>query len=195
MLELQWGRQLALTFGGSTNAVAAVLTAFMLGLGVGSWLGGRIADRLARPALAIAIIEIALAAIGPLLGLALASLPNLAAAWLPGVASAGDPVFVASRFLLALGLLIVPTTLMGATYPILVRATATDLGQLHRGIGRLYAANTLGGVAGVLLAGFAILPAAGIPGSIIAAAGANLAAAGAAAGRPSSLRDPAIIKD
>ncbi len=180
VLELQWGRQLALTFGGSTNAVAAVLTAFMLGLGVGSRLGGRIADRLARPALAIGFIEIALAAIGPLLGLALASLPSLAATWLPGVASAGDPVFVASRFLLALVLLIVPTTLMGATYPILVRATATDLEHLHRGIGRLYAAGTLGGVAGVLLAGFAILPAAGIPGSIIAAAGANLAAAGAA---------------
>jgi len=180
VLELQWGRQLALTFGGSHNAVAAVLTAFMLGLGLGSWLGGRVADRLRRPALAIGVIELALAGLGPLLGLALFHLPSLAAHWLPGIASATHPLFVGSRFLLALGLLIVPTTLMGATYPILVRATAFNLGDLHRGIGRLYAANTLGGVAGVLLAGFAVLPVTGIPGSIMVAVGANLAAAVAA---------------
>jgi predicted membrane-bound spermidine synthase len=180
VLELQWGRQLALTFGGSHNAVAAVLTAFMLGLGLGSWLGGRVADQLRRPALAIGVIELALAGLGPLLALALIQLPGIAAQWLPGVASATHPLFVASRLVLALGLLIVPTTLMGATYPILVRATAFNLGDLHRGIGRLYAANTLGGVTGVLLAGFAVLPATGIPGSIMVAAGANLAAAGAA---------------
>jgi len=180
VLELQWGRQLALTFGGSHNAVAAVLTAFMLGLGLGSLVGGRIADRLNRPALAVAAIELALAALGPALGLSLNRLPTVAAALLPGIDFAGHPVFVVSRFLAALALLVVPTTLMGATYPILVRATAADLGRLHRGIGRLYAANTLGGVAGVVLAGFAVLPAAGIPGSIVAAAGANLVAAAAA---------------
>ena len=56
MLELQWGRQLALTFGGSHPAVASVLTAFMLGLGIGSFFGGRVADRLRRPALAIAVV-------------------------------------------------------------------------------------------------------------------------------------------
>jgi len=180
VLELQWGRQLALTFGGSHNAVAAVLTAFMLGLGLGSWLGGRRADRLRRPALAIAKIELALAALGPLLALLLTQLPALASKWLPEIASANHPLFVASRLVLALGLLIVPTTLMGATYPILVRANAVDLNHLHSGIGRLYAANTLGGVVGVLLAGFAVLPILGIPGSIALAAGANAVAACAA---------------
>ena len=195
VLQLQWGRQLALTFGGSHNAVAAVLTAFMLGLGLGSFIGGRVADRLRRPALAIGAIEVALAALGPLLGLALVHLPSVAAHWLPGVASAGAPLFVASRFLLALGLLVVPTTLMGATYPILVRAASVDLDGLHRGIGRLYAANTLGGVAGVLLAGFAILPATGIPGSMVTAAAANLIAAGAAVAAYSRTAKPLKASD
>jgi spermidine synthase len=179
-LELQWGRQLALTFGGSHHAVAAVLTAFMLGLGVGSLVGGRAADRLRRPALAIAVLELALAVLGPVLAVALSHLPGIAASWLPGVASAEHPLFTISRFGLALALLLVPTTLMGATYPILVRAAATDLDGLHRSISRLYAANTIGGVAGVLLAGMVVLPAAGIPGSVLVAAVANLAAAGAA---------------
>ena len=180
ILELQWGRQLALTFGGSHHAVAAVLTAFMLGLGVGSFLGGRIADRLHRPALTIVALEIALAAVGPILALALIRLPGTAAEWLPSISSADHSLFAVSRLLLALALLILPTTLMGATYPILVRAAASDLDGLHRGIGRLYAVNTLGGVAGVLLAGLTILPTTGIPGSVAAAAGANLLAAGAA---------------
>ena len=61
VLELQWGRQLALTFGTSQNAVTAVLAAFMIGLGLGSLVGGRVADRLRRPALAIAGIELVLA--------------------------------------------------------------------------------------------------------------------------------------
>ena len=180
VLELQWGRQLALTFGGSHHAVASVLTAFMLGLGIGSFFGGRVADRLQKPALAIAAIEIALAVLGPVLGFALTRLPAFAAQWFPGVASAEHPMFTISRFVLALAVLMIPTGLMGATYPILVRASAADLDGLHRGISRLYAANTIGGVAGVLLAGLAVLPAAGISGSILVAAGANLAAAVAA---------------
>jgi len=196
VLELQWGRQLALTFGGSHNAVAAVLTAFMLGLGLGGWLGGRRADRLRRPALAIAKIELALAALGPLLALALTQLPTLASRWLPGIASAEHPLFVASRLVLALGLLVVPTSLMGATYPILVRANAVDLNRLHSGIGRIYAANTLGGVVGVLLAGFTVLPVLGIPGSTALAAGANAVAACAAliASNRSAASPPPMIR-
>jgi spermidine synthase len=180
VLELQWGRQLALVFGGSQPAVAAVLTAFMLGLGLGSLLGGRLADRLPRPALGLSVIELALAGLGPLLAIALIRLPAAAAGWLPAVGGAGQPLFVGSRLALALGLLLLPTTLMGATYPILVRAAGRDLAGLHRGLGRIYAANTLGGVAGVGLAGFVALPAAGVPGSVALAAAGNLAAAVAA---------------
>ncbi|MEE4272592.1 MAG: fused MFS/spermidine synthase [Thermoanaerobaculales bacterium] len=180
VLQLQWGRQLALVFGGSHHAVAAVLTAFMLGLGIGSLLGGRIADRLRRPALAIAVIELALVVLAPLLALALVRVPVVAAGWLPAAASSTDAPFLISRLALALVLLVTPTTLMGATYPILVRAAARDVDTLHRGIGRLYAVNTLGGVAGVVLAAFAILPVWGIPGSVAAAATANGVAAAAA---------------
>jgi len=181
VLELQWGRQLALTFGGSQHAVTAVLAAFMLGLGAGSFVGGRLADRLRRPALAITAVELGLAVAGPILTVALTRLPSLAAAWLPAVDDAGRPLFVASRLALAAALLLVPTTLMGATYPILVKAAGADLAALHRGLGRLYAANTLGGVAGAVIAGFVVLPAAGVPGSAALAAAANLVAAAAAA--------------
>ncbi|HSL16757.1 MAG TPA: fused MFS/spermidine synthase, partial [Methylomirabilota bacterium] len=180
VLELQWGRQLALTFGGSQLAVAAVLAAFMLGLGVGSFVGGRVADRLRRPALAVAWIELGLVVAGPLLTVLLIRLPAIAATWLPAVDDAAHPLFVGSRLAMAMVLLAVPTTLMGATYPLLVKAGGADLSRLHRGLGRLYAGSTLGGVAGVLLAGFLVLPKTGIPGSVALAAAGNLAAAAAA---------------
>jgi spermidine synthase len=184
-LELQWGRQLALVFGSSHNAVAAVLTAFMLGLGIGGVLGGRAADRLARPALAVAAIELVLSATGPLLAWLLVRSPSLAANWLPNVADATDPLFVGSRLMLALAIVLLPTTLIGATFPILVRAAAVDLEAMHHGIGRLYAAGTIGGVSGALTAGLVVVPEWGIPGSIAAASGANLVAgiAAFAAGR------------
>jgi len=194
VLELQWGRQLALVFGGSHHAVAAVLSAFMLGLGVGSLLGGRIADRLRRPALTIVALEVGLTMLGPAIAILLARLPFFAAAWLPGTASTTDPGFLVSRLVVALVLMIVPTTLMGATFPILVRAVTIDVDTLHRGIGRLYAANTLGGVVGVAAAGFLVLPTWGIPGSVVIAAGANLAAAAIAllAHRSRANRDLAV---
>jgi len=64
-LELLWGRELALAFGSSQYAVATVLAAFMLGLGLGSWIGGRLADRVAAPAAVAARIELALVIAGP----------------------------------------------------------------------------------------------------------------------------------
>ncbi len=126
VLELQWGRQLALTFGGSHNAVAAVLTAFMLGLGVGSL--ARRPDRRStspRPRWPSASIELALASDRP----PARARPEPAAESRRRLAARGRlrrrpglRRFALSRWPSVCS--IVPTTLMGATYPILVRATA-----------------------------------------------------------------------
>jgi len=180
-LQLVWGRELALTLGGSQFAAATVLTAFMLGLGVGSGIGGRLADRARRPALLVAALEVGLAAFGPALSLGLLALPGAAAGMLPAAASATSAAFLAPRLALAVLLLLVPTTLMGATYPVLARAAGSSLPDLHRALPVLYAANTLGGVAGAAAAGFGLLPGGGIPLAAGAAAAANLVAAAMAA--------------
>src|SRR5580765_2727720 len=57
VLEMLWTRLLTLVFGSTTLAVSTVLTAFMGGLGLGSYLAGRFADRLKTPARAYAFIE------------------------------------------------------------------------------------------------------------------------------------------
>src|SRR3954447_2564355 len=62
ILELLWTRMLTLVFGSTTLAVSTVLTAFMGGLGLGSWLAGKLADRLREPVRAYAIAEAAIGA-------------------------------------------------------------------------------------------------------------------------------------
>jgi len=160
--------------------VATVLAAFMLGLGLGSFLGGRLADRLAAPAKVAAVIELTLAVAGPLWSIGLLRLPALAAAILPEAGDATRPAFLIGRLLTAVIVLALPTTLIGAGFPLLARAAARSVPELHHGIGRLVAGATLGGVAGVIATGFVVLPRAGVPGAAAFAAAANLGAALAA---------------
>ena len=164
ILELLWTRMLTLVFGSTALAVSTVLTAYMGGLGLGSYLAGKWADRLKDPVRAYAFAE---AAIG---------VYALAVPWIigfyPGLnqwlwATFGDRYTLLSvlRFLASAGLLIVPTTLMGATLPILARYFVSrpfEMGRVSLRLGTLYAVNLFGAVAGSFMAGFVFLPMAGV---------------------------------
>ena len=164
ILELLWTRMLTLVFGSTALAVSTVLTAYMGGLGLGSYLAGKLSDRLRDPVRAYALAE---AAIG---------IYALAVPWIigfyPGLnqwlwASFGDRYTLLSvlRFFASAGILIVPTTLMGATLPILARyfvARPFELGRVSLRLGTLYAVNLFGAVAGSFAAGFIFLPMAGV---------------------------------
>src|SRR5947207_5747116 len=58
--EVVWSRQLVLVFGNTTQAISAILTGFFGGMAIGSAVGGRIADRVARPLRLYGLIEIVL---------------------------------------------------------------------------------------------------------------------------------------
>jgi spermidine synthase len=83
--------------------------------------------------------------------------------------------FTLVQFILVGLVLLVPTTLMGGTLPVLGQALARDPGRLGRTIGALYAINTFGAVAGVAVAGYLLLPAVGNRWSLLIGAAANLA--------------------
>lgn len=171
--ELTWTRMLTQLLGGSASAVTAVVTAYMLGLSLGAWRFGRRADATDRPVLLYARLELALAgwaAIFPVLvGLAeafyAASLERLLPS--PGL-------LTAVRFGLALALLLLPTTLMGGTFPVLVRGWVTTRSEVGLGGGLLYAANTLGAVVGCLAPPFALFGVVGIRGTCWLTSAANL---------------------
>jgi spermidine synthase len=181
ILELLWTRMLTLVFGSTALAVSTVLATYMGGLGLGSYLAGKIADRIKKPVRAYALAE---AAIG---------LYALAVPWLihfyPGLnhwlwATFGDHYTLLSllRFVASAALLIVPTTLMGATLPLLARYFVSrpfEFGRVSLRLGTLYAVNIFGGVSGSFLAGFISLPLIGVRRSNFLAASFDLSLAAA----------------
>jgi spermidine synthase len=161
--QVLWARQLALVVGHTAAAVSLVLAAFMGGLAAGGAIAARVGDRLPRPALprVYAALEAAVA------GSALV-LPSLLALPLPQA--------VPARLAAAAAVLLVPTAFMGATLPVLAALWRPDTTRLGRAAGALYAANTLGAVAGSLATAFFLLPTLGVRRSTLLAALMNVAA-------------------
>ncbi|HKQ59803.1 MAG TPA: fused MFS/spermidine synthase, partial [Candidatus Polarisedimenticolaceae bacterium] len=177
--EVVWARMLVPVFGTSVQAVATVLAAFMAGLGLGAWSLGRLADRTANALRLYAALELGI-------GLFALAFPLLLSR-LDGVytllyrALGGHPgAFVVARFALGFLLLLVPTTLMGATLPVLGRAVVGELGRVGRRLGALYAVNTWGAALGCFAAAFLLMERIGVRGTGWAAAGLNLFVAGGA---------------
>ncbi|MGH7644103.1 MAG: fused MFS/spermidine synthase, partial [Gemmatimonadales bacterium] len=173
--QVLWIRVLYHTFGSTIQSVITVVAAYMGGLGLGAWWLGSRADRHPRPAALYGWIEIAVgvyAILSPLI-LGLAHWIYIGVA---GALGLGGAPSVALRFGLAALVLLVPTTMMGATLPILTRAfMGDDRERLKPELGKLYGINTLGAMAGTALAGFVLIEHVGIRVSLWATAAVNIA--------------------
>ncbi|HYO78233.1 MAG TPA: fused MFS/spermidine synthase, partial [Thermoanaerobaculia bacterium] len=171
--QTSWMRQFRLIFGASTFATAAVLAIFMGGLGIGSALLGKRADRHPNPLLLYARLELAIAlaaAISPLL-LWLVARIYWSLGGSPQLGLAGASIV---RLLLSLLVLGIPTFLMGGTLPAAARAIQNDDDSGRRGVALLYGLNTLGAVAGTLLSTFVLLETFGNRQTLFLAVGVNL---------------------
>src|SRR5207248_3951297 len=172
--ELLWVRLLYQTFGSTIQSVTTVVAACMGGLGLGAWWLGPQPDRHPHPAALYGRLEIAIGVFGLLSPLvwSLAHQVYIAVARSFGL---GGTASLALRFGLAALVLLVPTTLMGGTLPVLTRAfTGPDRAELQHSLGRLYGLNTLGAVVGTALAGFFLIEWVGIQASLWGTALVNL---------------------
>ncbi|MBI3600313.1 MAG: fused MFS/spermidine synthase [Nitrospinae bacterium] len=77
-------------------------------------------------------------------------------------------------FIIALVVMIIPTLLMGITFPLIGKLYADDLKLLGRKIGNVYSVNTVGSIAGSFSAGFLLIPFLGIQKGILLMAFINL---------------------
>ena len=171
--QVLWARELSLALGSTTGAIATVLAAFMAGLGLGSALAARALTRRAPSGWAYTGLEAGIAAAA----LALPPLLRASGTWLAPLYESGSPATLAMvRALLAGGLLVAPTALMGATLPVLGALSRADGSGAGRVAGALYAANTVGAVAGSLAAPLLLLPAIGMARSNLVAVGLNVLA-------------------
>jgi predicted membrane-bound spermidine synthase len=154
--QVVWSRELVLVFGNTTQAVATIVTAFMAGLGFGSLIGGRWANRSSQPLRLYGALELGVAVFAVLLPFAFDDLAEVYRGAYPGLV---DNTFglTAVRFALALAAVAPATFLMGATLPLLVRYLVRTLDEAGARLGELYAANTAGAVAGTVIAGFVLI--------------------------------------
>jgi spermidine synthase len=160
--QVAWVRMLSLFFGSDAYSAAMTLSVFMGGLALGSWLASRFADRIARPLLIYGVLEI-LAALSALV--APFVLDAFFAVYKVVYVSSFDTqpwLYQSFRVVVAMATLLVPTTMMGATLPLLVRRFAHEISELGRQAGELYAANTAGALVGTIGAGFVLLPYLGV---------------------------------
>lgn len=178
--QVVWARMLIIVFGTTLLAVSTVLSTFMAGLALGSFVFGRWIDRIDRPLLVFAALEIGVGLFALLFPLLNAGLESVYAVLAPFQGNVY--LFSLVRFALCFLLLLLPTMLMGATLPVITKAMVRQLDALGGKVGRLYAANTCGAVLGVLTATFILMEWLGLRGSAYAAAAINFCIAALAWG-------------
>ncbi|MBI4848238.1 MAG: fused MFS/spermidine synthase [Nitrospirae bacterium] len=156
MYEVIWVRSLGLVFGGTHLAVTSVLSVFMAGLAIGSYTIGRYVDRVEKPLRLYGLLELGIAVFAVVFAGLIKVYPSIYIFLAQG---REDSHFYLSciRVVFAVLALIIPTTLMGGTLPVLTRFVTGDRRKLGTQLSLLYGFNTLGAVAGTAAAGFYFL--------------------------------------
>ena len=174
--EIVWTRMLTLVFGHTVFSVSVVLAAFMAGLGLGSYLFGYAADRLSSSSSALRVygwIEVLIFVSGALLSLLFADFAYVYSL-LHSVIPESPPLQNLLKVLFSFILMLVPTTFMGATLPLISKYCVTDDKRIGTQISLLYALNTLGAACGCFLTGFFLMGTFGLLETVLTAAAGNL---------------------
>lgn len=173
MYEVVWTRSLSLVMGSSTYAVSTMLAAFMAGLSVGGGIGAYLSPRIRRQYLAFAWCEFGIGLTG------LMTIPVIMAATPLYIKSfytfhLSFEAFSIVQFLIIFSIMAAPTTLMGLTFPLVIKMFSAEGKDVGTQAGRLYSVNTLGAIVGSTAAGFILIPAIGVKGTAMVAASMNI---------------------
>lgn len=164
LYQIVWQRALYAIYGINIESVTMVVTAFMLGLGVGSVAGGVVSKDPKRPVLLMfALVE---------LGIGLFGIVSLRVFHAVGDATLGMSAF--GTFVVTFLLVLVPTLLMGSTLPLLVSHLVRSSKNVGKSVGTLYFVNTLGSAFASAAAVLFVMKAAGLQGTVRAAALLNV---------------------
>src|SRR5438552_12280320 len=179
IFETLWLRLSGLAFGNSIWAAALILSSFMAGLALGNALAAWLRISRWRPLYLYAVLELLVAFFGctivfglPVLGELLR--PLWQTLW------NHQPTLLGLRFVVSFLILLLPTTAMGLTLPVIIEDPLLRQTNFGRAIGLLYGSNTLGAMTGALLGEAFLIGAFGLYGTSLAA-GASICIAAAIA--------------
>jgi len=170
-----WTQYLGLFLGHSSHAQSLVLMLFMGGMAIGAWLASRHTGSFKKPLLAYAIVEVIIGVLGLSFDGLYQGITGMAyESWLPALQGGGQGL----RWLLAIALVLPQCILLGATFPLMsagyMRLQPGTQGQVLSG---LYFSNSMGAAVGALASTYLLLPAVGLPGTVMTAGLLNIVVA------------------
>ncbi len=166
-----WLRLLGLVFGNTTFAVSTVLSAYMAGLGFGSYFISKWMERWKKPLFIYGCLEIGVGIYAALTPLLMTLIQKI---YLVTAPSGAFSSLIFIRFALSFLIIFIPTFFMGGTLPVLVRFFMQRDKNAGSVTAHLYGLNTIGAVSGVLLSGFYFLPALGLERTLLLCVALNV---------------------
>lgn len=172
--EIYWTRALVLIVGNSTYAFSTILSAFLSGIALGGWIIKVYIDKLKNPLLAFGWVEIFIGLTAAVtMPIVFAFSDSQAVQSMLGGVQSDWSLILLLRFMVSFVVMLVPTVLIGATFPLVAKIYATRLSDVGADVGKVYAVNTLGNIAGAIVPVFVILPLIGIGKGILIMAALN----------------------
>lgn len=171
--QVAWLRMSMAVFGVTSTSVSIFLSLFMAGMALGSWGGGRLANRFSAQTVTPLRLYAAAEAFIALSGVTVAPALDFAHKSSLRFSGAGGGYLVTSVLLAAI---LVPfCACMGATFPLAIAAARNFFtGRLASSFSYLYVANVVGAMFGALLCAFVMIELFGFSGTIMVAAAMNL---------------------
>ena len=171
--QIVWIRKFGLVFGVDVYTMSTVLSAFMAGLALGSLIFGRLADKASSPLKLFLTLEFGIGLFAILFPY---SFKWLIQAYIPVIQKMGVSPQTGQyvKFALSFLYLLIPTTLMGGTLPVILKFFIRRLHNLGWNVSNLYSVNNLGAVIGCFLTGFILIKYLGVTAALYTGASLNL---------------------
>ncbi len=174
--QIAWTRVLIMSLGSSTYSFTSILATFVLGIALGSLAAARWVDRWRDRVTVLGAVQLGIG----LSAIMIAPIHERIPALVHRIVATYEESYsliLALEFALVAAVTLVPTFLMGATFPLVTRAIAGEGEEAASATGRAYAANTVGTILGAFLGGFVLIrgDVLGVQNSIVLAAVLNAA--------------------
>jgi spermidine synthase len=174
--EVVWTRALSIILGSTTYALSTLLSTFMAGLALGGFIGGRLADRGKNLLLIFGLLELGIGIFGVVTIPLIHMMPPLYFK-IYRAFHLSPAVYFFCQFLLCSAIMLIPTTFMGATFPVVSKRVTTSVKEMGKWVGGAYSFNTFGAIIGSFSAGFILMPVFGVRLAAIIAACLNISVA------------------
>jgi len=174
LYEVAWTRILSVPFGGMVYSFSAILAVYLLGIAAGAAVSALLLRWIHSPVFLFGLFQLLLAGAVVLGSHVFESLPDLQATLIAQSRGSAARLFSGEARVTAM-IVLLPTFLLGALFPLAAAIYQRGRHDAGASVGTIYAANTLGSIAGSILTGFVLIPAIGSLRAILLAALANAA--------------------